>query len=43
VLRLIRDNKYPIRCYLEYEYGSFRPALDEVKTCFDYCKRVLAS
>ena len=24
VLRLIRDNRYPIRCYLEYEYGSFR-------------------
>jgi sugar phosphate isomerase/epimerase len=42
-LRLIRDNRYPIRCYLEYEYGSFRPSLDEVQTCFDYCKRVLAS
>jgi sugar phosphate isomerase/epimerase len=43
VLRLIRDNRYPIRCYLEYEYGSFRPSVDEVTTCFDYCKRVLAS
>ena len=43
VLRLIRDNQYSIRCYLEYEYGSFRPSVDEVKTCFDYCKRVLAS
>ena len=36
VLRLIRDNRYPIRCYLEYEYGSFRPSLEEVKTCFEY-------
>ena len=43
VLRLIRDNRDAIRCYLEYEYGSFRPSVDEVKTCFDYCKRVLAS
>jgi sugar phosphate isomerase/epimerase len=42
VLRLIRDNRYPIRCYLEYEYGSFRPPVEEVKTCFDYCKRMLA-
>jgi sugar phosphate isomerase/epimerase len=42
VLRLIRDTRYPIRCYLEYEYGSFRPAVEEVKACFDYCKRVLA-
>ena len=42
-LRLIRDNRFPIRCYLEYEYGSFRPSVDEVGNCFDYCKRVLAS
>jgi len=42
VLRLIRDQKYPIRCYLEYEYGSFRSSVDEVKACLDYCRRVLA-
>ena len=42
VLRLIRDQKYSIRCYLEYEYGSFRSSVDEVKTCLDYCRRVLA-
>jgi len=42
VLRLIRDQKYPIRCYLEYEYGSFRSSVDEVKICLDYCRRVLA-
>jgi sugar phosphate isomerase/epimerase len=43
VLRLIRDNKYPIRCYIEYEYGSFRSSVDEVKACLDYCKSALAS
>ena len=42
VLRLIRDNKYAIRAYLEYEYGSFRSSLEEVKTCFEYCKGALA-
>ena len=42
VLRLIRDNQYPIRCYLEYEYGSFRSSLDEVKRCLEYCRQALA-
>jgi sugar phosphate isomerase/epimerase len=42
VLRLIRDKRYPIRCYIEYEYGSFRSSTEEVKRCFDYCKEVLA-
>jgi sugar phosphate isomerase/epimerase len=41
VLRMIRDNRYPIRAYLEYEYGSFRSSLEEVKTCFEYCKDAL--
>jgi len=42
VLQLIRDNRYPIRCYIEYEYGSFRPSTEEVKRCLEYCKQVLA-
>ena len=42
VLRLIRDNKYPIRCYIEYEYGSFRSSVEEVRRCVDYCREVLA-
>lgn len=42
VLRLIRDNRYPIRCYIEYEYGSFRSSVEEVKRCVDYCREVLA-
>jgi sugar phosphate isomerase/epimerase len=43
VLRMIRDNRYPIRCYIEYEYGSFRSSVEEVKRCLDYCKKVLAA
>lgn len=42
VLRLIRDNGYDIRAYLEYEYGSFRSALEETKRMFQYCKDALA-
>jgi sugar phosphate isomerase/epimerase len=42
VLRLIRDNRYPIRCYIEYEYGSFLSSTEEVKRCLEYCKQVLA-
>lgn len=42
VLQLIRDNHYPIRCYIEYEYGSFRPSVEEVQTCLDYCRQALA-
>jgi sugar phosphate isomerase/epimerase len=42
VLRLIRDERYPIRCYLEYEYGSFQFSVDEVKRCLEYCRQALA-
>ena len=42
VLRLIRDKKYNIRCYLEYEYGSFRSSRDETKRMFDFCQEALA-
>ena len=42
VLRLIRDNHYPIRGYIEYEYGSFRPSVEEVKACLEYCREALA-
>ncbi len=42
VLRLIRDERYPIRCYLEYQYGSFRFPLEEVKRCLEFCRQALA-
>jgi sugar phosphate isomerase/epimerase len=41
VLRLIRDNKYPIRCYIEYEYGAYRTPIEEVRNSLQYCKDAL--
>jgi sugar phosphate isomerase/epimerase len=43
VLRLIRDNKYPIRAYIEFEYGTMKSAIEEVQACLQYCKDALAS
>jgi sugar phosphate isomerase/epimerase len=40
VLRLIRDNKYPIRADIEYEYEG-QDTVAEVRRCFEYCKRAL--
>jgi len=43
VLRLIRDNQWPIVALLEFEHGTLRKEVDEVNLMFDYCKRALAS
>jgi sugar phosphate isomerase/epimerase len=40
VLRLIRDNKYPIRADIEYEYEG-QDTMVEVRRCFEYCKSAL--
>ena len=42
VLRMIRDNRWPIVALLEFEHGTLRPSVDEVQLMFDYCKRALA-
>jgi sugar phosphate isomerase/epimerase len=42
VLQLLKQEKYPIRAYIEYEYPGKEDAVVEVKRCFDYCKQVLA-
>ncbi len=40
ILRLIRDNKYPIRCYLDCDYKTTdRPA--DVRRSFEYAKKAL--
>ncbi len=39
VLKLIRDNNWPIPCNIEYEYNG--DTIVEVKKCLDYCKDVL--
>jgi sugar phosphate isomerase/epimerase len=44
ILRLIRDKKYPIRCYIDCDYataeGGSRVA--DVKRCFEFAKAALA-
>lgn len=42
ILRMIRDNKWPIVALLEFEHGTLRSGVEEVQIQFDYCKRALA-
>jgi sugar phosphate isomerase/epimerase len=42
ILRMIRDNRWPIVALLEFEHGTLRTGVEEVQLMFDYCKRALA-
>jgi sugar phosphate isomerase/epimerase len=42
VLQLLRDNKWPIKAFIEYEYMGKDDSVTEVKRCFQYCKDALA-
>lgn len=42
IIRMIRDNAWPIAVMLEFEHGTLRTGLDETQRMFDYCKRALA-
>ena len=43
ILRMIRDNEWPIAVMLEFEHGTLRTGLEETQLMFDYCKRALAT
>ena len=42
VLQLLKNERWPIRAYVEYEYQSPRPPVDEVKRCVAFVRRALA-
>lgn len=42
VLQLLRDKKYQIPAYIEYEYKGTATSPVEVKKCFEYAKAALA-
>jgi sugar phosphate isomerase/epimerase len=42
VLQLLRDKKWPIKAFIEYEYQGQDGAVTEVKKCFQYCQDALA-
>jgi sugar phosphate isomerase/epimerase len=42
ILRMIRDNRWPIVALLEFEHGTVRTEVEEVRRMYDYCKRALA-
>jgi sugar phosphate isomerase/epimerase len=42
VLALLKEKKYPIRAFVEYEYLGLRTSPEEVKRCMDYMRAALA-
>lgn len=42
VLQLLRDKKWPLKAFIEYEYQGKDDSVTEVKRCYQYCKDALA-
>jgi sugar phosphate isomerase/epimerase len=42
VMALLRDSKWPIRAFVEYEYPGMGTSVEEVKKCLDYLRAALA-
>jgi sugar phosphate isomerase/epimerase len=42
VLTLLKETKYPIPAFIEYEYKGEGTSQEEVLKCYQYCKRALA-
>ncbi len=43
VLLLLKQNRYPIPAFIEYEYKGTGTSQEEVAKCYRYCKDVLAT
>ncbi len=43
VLLLLKQNRYPIPAFIEYEYKGAGTSQEEVAKCYRYCKEVLTS
>jgi sugar phosphate isomerase/epimerase len=41
VLLLLKEQKWPIPAFIEYEYKGTGTSQEEVKKCYEYCKQVL--
>jgi sugar phosphate isomerase/epimerase len=41
VLLLLKEKKWPIPAFIEYEYKGTGTSQEEVKKCYDYCKQIL--
>ncbi|HEV3139232.1 MAG TPA: TIM barrel protein [Vicinamibacterales bacterium] len=42
VLLMLKNERWPIRAHIEYEYAGKGTPIDETKRCFDYVKTALA-
>ena len=42
VLLLLKEKKYPIRAFVEYEYRGTGTPIDEVRKCISYMRQALA-
>jgi len=42
VLLLLKEKKWPIPAFIEYEYKGTGTSTEEVKKCFEFCKQALA-
>jgi sugar phosphate isomerase/epimerase len=42
VLQLLKQERWPIRAYIEYEYEGTGSSVDEVKRCGAYARQALA-
>jgi sugar phosphate isomerase/epimerase len=43
VLLLLKEKKWPLPAFIEYEYKGAGTSQEEVKKCYDYCKQILES